>query len=152
MALTSLTGKPTHYPKLADLEIGTVIFERATLVKAEPGFKFPEQTNWIFEIDEPITTEKGDFTRVGISSGMITKALRDEPMGGDYRLVYLGKNVIEKGKWAGTGAHTFDLQKYVDDEGVDVNKVAAAQARVNESKSNAESKGESNDSLDDMMA
>lgn len=148
MTLTSMTGSPVFYPKLAELETGSVIFEKAKLVKSEPGRKFKNQTNWIFEVPETIKTEKGEFNKVGVSAGMITAALKDEPMGGFYKMVYLGKNTIEKGEWKGSKAHTFEVLKYGEAPTVEptVDTKAAAASRVSESKSNTTS-----DSLDDMM-
>lgn len=152
MGLRSLTGKPTFYPKLAELTSGEVIFEKGKLVKSEPGIKYPASTNWIFEVNEPIVTEKGEFTRVGISAGQVTKALENEEMGGDYRIVYLGSRVMEKGSYAGQKAHSFDVQKYETEtvvvtptETVKVNPVVAA-AKVVEAKT-----ATTTDSLDDMM-
>jgi len=144
MTLTSLTGSPIYYPKLAELATGSVIFEKAKLLKSEAGRKFKNQTNWIFEVEKPVVTEKGEFTRIGVSAGMLTAALKDEPMGGDYRLVYLGKNTIEKGEWKGSKAHTFEIQRYeTSSPKVETNTVAAAQTRVEDTRSS--------DSLDAMM-
>lgn len=153
MSLTSLTGQPTHYPKLNDMTAGEVIFERGKFIKSEPGKKFPNSTNWIFEVDEPIVNEKGEFKRVGVSAGQITKAMQDqEDPNGFYKLVYSGSREIEKGQWAGSKAHTFDLAKYDEGSSIDAagikdvekNTKAAEASRATESKS-------SGDSLDDMM-
>lgn len=160
MGLRSLTGKPTHYPNTKEMSVGEVLFEKAKLVDHAPSQNYPNSINFFFELPEAITTEKGTTDRMGISAGQITKAMKkisenfDDLIGKDFRLVFEGTNTMSNGPFKGKEAKAFTLQVYDDattaktptDE-VNVDKVAAAQARVNESKS-----GESGtDSLDDMM-
>ena len=145
------------------MSAGEVIFEKAKLVDHAPSQMYPQSTNFFFETPEPITTDKGTTDRVGISAGQITKAMNklsedwDTLLGKEFRLVFEGENVLSKGPFKGKSAKAFTLQVYDDAttgksgdkdiKDVDVDKVAAAQARVNESKSGASG----TDSLDDMM-
>lgn len=163
MGLRSLTGKPTYYPNTKEMSAGEVLFEKATLVDHAPSQNYPNSINFFFELPEAITTEKGTTNRMGISAGQITKAMSkldedfDKLIGRDFRLVYEGTNVLTKGPFKGKDAKAFTLQVYDSAEkttnadetgaGVDVDKVAAAQARVNESKQGASG----TDALDDMM-
>lgn len=138
MTFESLTGKPTYYPKLADMTAGEVIFERGKYVDAKPGVKFKNQTNYVFEVSPPVVTDKGEFSRVAISAGQLTKAMENQDFGGFYKIVYQGKNVIEKGEWAGSSAHSFEVLKYTD--------TTEAQAAPK-----VETASESTDPLDEMM-
>lgn len=158
MGLRSLTGKPTHYPNTNEMTAGEVIFEKAKLADHAPSANYPNSTNFFFELEEAITTDKGTTNRVGISAGQITKAMTklsedwDSLIGKDFRLVYEGSNVLTKGPYKGKNAKAFTLQVYDDApesveadtvKDVQVNAQAAAQSRAAESKSG--------DSLDSMM-
>lgn len=138
------------------MEVGEVIFEKAKLVDHAPSKMYPQSTNFFFQLEEAITTDKGTTDRVGVSAGQITKAMNklsedwDTLIGREFRLVFEGTNVMSNGPFKGKDAKAFTLQVYdkddieeiTEEKSVDAKKVLAAQKKV---------EAESGDNLDDMM-
>lgn len=157
--LETLSGQRTYYPRLAEMTAGEVIFEKGKFVDTQPGRKFPNQTNYVFELEEPVVTDKGEFPRVALSVGQVAKAMENEEFGNYYKMTYQGKNVIEKGQWAGQEAHAVEVGRYKTDKPATTAaapvETAPAKKTATKAKKTAtkttEEINESIDSLDDMM-